>query len=82
MAFENAARGANERRAPDMGMRGRAVEIQLDFETTGGMLHRVETALGLARLGIPSLILNGLVPGVLERALFDEQVAGTEVLLS
>jgi hypothetical protein len=50
------------------------------------MLHRVETALGLARLGIPSTILNGLVPGALERALSGEkageEIGGTEVLLS
>jgi isopentenyl phosphate kinase len=51
-------------------------------DVTGGMLHRVETALGLARLGIPSLILNGLVPGALERALYGEEVAGTQVLVS
>jgi isopentenyl phosphate kinase len=49
-------------------------------DVTGGMLHRVETALGLARLGIPSLLANGLVPGLLERALGGETVPGTEVL--
>jgi len=49
-------------------------------DVTGGMRHRVETALALARRGIPSLILNGLVPGALERALGGEAVQGTEVL--
>jgi isopentenyl phosphate kinase len=49
-------------------------------DVTGGMLHRVETALGLARLGVPSLLLNGLTPGLLERALRGEPVTGTEVL--
>jgi hypothetical protein len=43
------------------------------------MLHRVETALGLARPGIRSRILNGLIPGALERALCGEEVGGTEV---
>jgi isopentenyl phosphate kinase len=49
-------------------------------DVTGGMLHRVETALALARLGIPSRLANGLVPGLLERALRGENVPGTEVL--
>jgi isopentenyl phosphate kinase len=48
-------------------------------DVTGGMLHRVETALALARLGIPSLLANGLVPGLLERAVRGESVPGTEV---
>jgi isopentenyl phosphate kinase len=49
-------------------------------DVTGGMLHRVETALALARLGVPSHLANGLVPGLLERALRGEAVPGTEVL--
>jgi len=61
-----------------------AIGAPAGTDVTGGMLHRVETALGLARLGIPSLILNGLVPGALERALSDdeggEETGGTEVL--
>jgi len=48
-------------------------------DVTGGMLHRVETALALARLGVPSRIVNGLTPGALERALLGEAVPGTEV---
>ncbi|HVT58834.1 MAG TPA: isopentenyl phosphate kinase [Thermoanaerobaculia bacterium] len=48
-------------------------------DVTGGMRHRVETALALARRGIPSLIANGTVPGLLERALRGEPVPGTEV---
>ncbi len=63
-----------------------AIGAPAGADVTGGMLHRVETALGLAHLGIPSLILNGLVPGVLERALSGEgageETGGTEVLLS
>ena len=60
----------------------KAIGAPAGVDVTGGMLHRVETALGLARLGIPSLILNGLVPGALERALRGEEIAGTEVLVS
>jgi isopentenyl phosphate kinase len=44
------------------------------------MRHRLETAMELARLGVPSLLANGLTPGLLERALRDEAVTGTEVL--
>jgi isopentenyl phosphate kinase len=49
-------------------------------DVTGGMRHRVETALALARLGIPSLLANGLTPGLLERAMRGESVPGTEVV--
>jgi isopentenyl phosphate kinase len=57
-----------------------AIGAPAGTDVTGGMLHRVETALGLARLGVPSLLANGLVPGLLERALRGEPVPGTEVL--
>lgn len=46
-------------------------------DVTGGMRHRVETALSLTRLGIRSVLLNGLTPGLLERALLGEDVPGT-----
>lgn len=46
-------------------------------DVTGGMRHRVETALSLTRLGIRSVLLNGLTPGVLEKALLGEEVPGT-----
>jgi len=49
-------------------------------DVTGGMLHRVETALALAGRGIPSLIANGTVPGLLARALRGDRVPGTEVV--
>ena len=48
-------------------------------DVTGGMRHRVETALALTRLGIRSLLLNGLTPGLLERALLGEDVPGTAI---
>lgn len=49
-------------------------------DVTGGMLHRLESALGLARLGVPSLLANGLTPGLLESALCGGEVPGTEVI--
>jgi isopentenyl phosphate kinase len=48
-------------------------------DVTGGMRHRVETALALAQRGIRSLIFNGLTPGLLERALLGKSVPGTEI---
>ncbi|HET9212027.1 MAG TPA: isopentenyl phosphate kinase [Thermoanaerobaculia bacterium] len=57
-----------------------AIGAPAGTDVTGGMLHRVETALALARLGVPSLLANGLVPGLLERAVRGEEVAGTEVV--
>jgi len=58
----------------------RAIGAPSGTDVTGGMLHRVETALALARLGIRSLILNGLRPGVLTAALRGEEAGGTEVV--
>lgn len=49
-------------------------------DVTGGMRHRVETALALARQGVRSVIFNGRTPGLLERALLGEEVPGTEVV--
>jgi isopentenyl phosphate kinase len=49
-------------------------------DVTGGMRHRLETALELAALGVPSLLLDGRVPGLLERTLLDPaETAGTLV---
>ena len=48
-------------------------------DVTGGMRHRVETALALAARGIRSAIFNGLTPGLLERALLGQSVPGTEI---
>ncbi|HSG41493.1 MAG TPA: isopentenyl phosphate kinase [Thermoanaerobaculia bacterium] len=49
-------------------------------DVTGGMRHRIESALELARMGVPSLLINGLRAGELERALRGEAVQGTEVV--
>lgn len=48
-------------------------------DVTGGMRHRLDAALTLARLGIPSLIASGREPGLVERALRGRAVAGTRV---
>jgi isopentenyl phosphate kinase len=49
-------------------------------DVTGGMLHRVESALGLAATaGVPSLIANGTTPGLLAAALRGEPVTGTTI---
>ncbi|HZF07176.1 MAG TPA: isopentenyl phosphate kinase [Thermoanaerobaculia bacterium] len=48
-------------------------------DVTGGMRHRVETALDLADLGIVSQILDGREPGLLERAVAGEAVPGTRI---
>jgi isopentenyl phosphate kinase len=66
--------------AGDLDRAAAAIGAPSGTDVTGGMLHRVETALALARLGIPSRLANGLVPGLLERALRGEDVPGTEVL--
>jgi isopentenyl phosphate kinase len=61
----------------------RAIGSPAGTDVTGGMRHRVETALSLAALGVPSLLGNGLTPGLLERALAVEEtgeaVPGTRV---
>lgn len=49
-------------------------------DVTGGMRHRLITALALARSGIPSLIANGTTPGLFERALQGKRVPGTRVI--
>jgi isopentenyl phosphate kinase len=43
------------------------------------MRHRLETALELARRGIPSLVFDGTVPGRLAAALRGEAVPGTRI---
>ncbi|HYG65290.1 MAG TPA: isopentenyl phosphate kinase [Thermoanaerobaculia bacterium] len=58
----------------------RGIGAPAGTDVTGGMRHRVEAALALAGLGIPSLLANGLTPGLLERALRGEAVPGTEVV--
>lgn len=49
-------------------------------DVTGGMRHRLETTLGLARRGVPSLVFDATVPGRLAAALRGEEVPGTRVV--
>jgi isopentenyl phosphate kinase len=48
-------------------------------DVTGGMRLRLATAFALARRGIPSLLADGRVPGLLERVVAGEAVPGTVV---
>jgi isopentenyl phosphate kinase len=66
--------------AGDLEQASEAIGAPSGTDVTGGMLHRVETALALARLGVPSRLVNGLVPGLLERAIRGDEVPGTEVV--
>lgn len=63
----------------DLAGLGEALGGAAGSDVTGGMRHRVETALALARRGIPSLIANGTTPGLLAAALRGEPVPGTAV---
>lgn len=48
-------------------------------DVTGGMRLRLATALTLAERGITSLLADGRVPGLLERALAGDEVPGTVI---
>ncbi len=47
------------------------------IDVTGGMLHKVEEALKVARKGIPILIIDATKPGEIERSVLDEGFEGT-----
>lgn len=49
------------------------------IDVTGGMRHKVERLLELAKYGIPSEIINGNRPGLVRRALLGETGLGTAV---
>jgi isopentenyl phosphate kinase len=48
-------------------------------DVTGGMMHKVEETLSLARQGIPGLIIDGVEHGSLAEAISGEEVLGTRV---
>ena len=52
------------------------------IDVTGGMVHKVEKLLEIAKLGIESQIINGLVEGNLKKALKGEKVKGTVIRAS
>jgi isopentenyl phosphate kinase len=66
--------------ADGFGEARKAISSPSGTDVTGGMLHRVESSLALARLGVPSRLVNGMVPGLLERAVRGDEVVGTEVV--
>ncbi|KUK79635.1 MAG: hypothetical protein XD95_0238 [Microgenomates bacterium 39_7] len=49
-------------------------------DVTGGMLHKVEETLELAKKGIPGLIIDGIVHGTLSDAIEGKQVVGTKII--
>lgn len=55
------------------------ISVSGGIDVTGGMLHKVQESLKIARFGIPSLIINGQKPGNLEKAILREKVKGTLV---
>ncbi len=48
-------------------------------DVTGGMEHKVEESLVLAKAGIPGLIIDGIEQGTLSQAVAGESVLGTRV---
>lgn len=58
----------------------RAVGAAAGTDVTGGMLHRLDAARALSRLGIESWIVDGTIPGLLRAALLGEEVPGTRFL--
>lgn len=48
-------------------------------DVTGGMIHKVEETLALARQGIPGLIIDGIEHGSLAKAIAGERVLGTRI---
>lgn len=57
----------------------RSLEGSGGIDVTGGMIHKVEEALNLAKQGIPGLIIDGIEHGTLSRAVKGEKVLGTKV---
>jgi isopentenyl phosphate kinase len=48
-------------------------------DVTGGMLHKVEETLELAKQGIPGLIIDGIMHGTLSDAISGKEVKGTRI---
>ncbi|NMB57185.1 isopentenyl phosphate kinase family protein [Candidatus Beckwithbacteria bacterium] len=49
------------------------------IDVTGGMIHKVEETLELARQGIPGLIIDGIEHGSLSKAIKGEKIIGTRI---
>lgn len=50
------------------------------IDVTGGMFHKVEEALKLARKRVSSEIINGSKPGVLKKAILGKKILGTKII--
>lgn len=50
-----------------------------EVDVTGGMMHKVEETLNLAKQGIPGLIIDGVEHGSLSEAISGKEVLGTKV---
>lgn len=48
-------------------------------DVTGGMLHKVEQSLDLAKKNIPNIIINGSKKGNLFKTIIDEKILGTKI---
>lgn len=55
----------------------RVVSFSGSTDVTGGMIHKVEESLKIAKFGISSLIISGKTPGNLKKAIFGKKVKGT-----
>jgi isopentenyl phosphate kinase len=66
-------------RLADMARTLRQVGAPRGADVTGGMRHRLEAVARLARLGVPSRLVDGREPGLLARALAGRAVPGTHV---
>lgn len=67
---------------PHLGARGPLgahVGAAAGIDVTGGMRHRVASVQALARLGVPSWIVDGREPGVMAKVLRGRGVVGTRV---
>lgn len=62
--------------------RGMAAQVggSADTDVTGGMRHRLDTAIAFARLGVRSWIVDGSVPGTLPAVLARKPSGGTRII--
>jgi len=49
------------------------------IDVTGGMTHKVEQSLKMAKLGIPALIIDGIEKGTLSKAVLGKKILGTRI---
>lgn len=78
--LDDSGRRIPEIRADDDGGPPAAARGAAGTDVTGGMRHRVEAALRLARRGAPSLVFDATVPGRLAAALRGADAGGTRVV--